>query len=413
MDWFPEPYPDETFYSLLARLYRYLGSPNYAAFARALSGRRHYVSLCHLPCGLADLALRFGWSEDDLTRLIRDQTALPYFTAFASAEVRAKAAAQMLSRGASLQFSLGLSTSKVPLPDTLQFCPQCLKQMLVERGEQWWLRTHQLPGVAVWPDHGSVLRRTVFRVCASDRHRLVCPDEANCPDSAPLLTSARVSPQSTALLVGFARASRRLLQVPPKPRSERQIWQGYRRDLARRGLLKGTDHVRHQELVAITAQYWGDALDQIPGLSFRSDTGNSWLIDFVRNKRSLHAPARHLVFQLAVAAAPAVLRPFGEPPWVCENPLASHFGQRTVVHLKLIRDRGKVHAHFRCECGYSYSRTQQVDGTIGEPRFREFGPMVISFLKKAKHQNRSLRSTAKALRVDSKTVKRIQQDLDI
>jgi AraC-like DNA-binding protein len=394
MDWFPTPYPDETFYSVLARLYRYLGRPNYSAFSRALSGRRHYVSLCHLPCGIADLAARFGWSDEELKRLIHDHTALPYFTAFASAEVRAKAAAQMLGRGASLQFSLGLSTSKVPLPETLQFCPDCIKRMLKERGEAWWLRTHQLPGVAVCPDHGSVLRRTVVRVCASERHRLVCPDEGNCPDSAPPLTSASASPQSAALLVGFARASRRLLQVPPQPRSERQIWQGYRRDLARRGLLRGTDHVRHQELAAIAAQYWGDALDQFPGLRFSKDTESSWLIDFVRNKRSLHAPARHLLFQLAVAAAPAVPRPFGEPPWICENPLAGHFGQRTVVELKLIRHRGKVHAHFRCECGYCYSRTQQVDGTIGNPRIREFGPDILPFLRKAKRENRSLRSTA-------------------
>lgn len=229
----------------------------------------------------------------------------------------------------------------------------------------------------------------------------------------PIILALGLSPQSAALLVGFARASRRLLQVPPKPRSERQIWQGYRRDLARRGLLKGTDHVRRQELAAIAAQYWGDALDQFPGLHFPSDTENSWLIDFVRNKRSLHAPARHLVFQLAVAAAPAVPRPFGEPPWVCENPLASHFGQRTVVELKLIRHRGKVHAHFRCDCGYCYSRTQQIDGTISEPRFREFGPSVLSFLKKAKHENRSLRSTAKALRIDPMTLKRIQQNYGI
>ncbi len=319
----------------------------------------------------------------------------------------------MRGRGASLQFSLGLSTSKVPLPETLQFCLECTRRMLDKRGEAWWLRTHQLPGVAVCPDHGSVLRRTAVRVCAPDRHRLVCPDEGNCSQSAPPLTSVPLSPKSKALLVGLARASRGLLQAPPEPRSERQIWRGYRRDLARRGLLRGTDHVRHQELTAIATQYWGNAIDLCPGLGFSDDKGSSWLTDFVRNKRRLHAPARHLVFRLAMNPAPEISRPFGEPPWVCENPLADHSGQRTVIELKLIRDRGKLHGHFRCECGYSYSRTQQVDGTIGKPRIREFGPDILPFLRNAKREERSLRSTARELRIDPMTLKRIQQNYGI
>ena len=102
-------------------------------------------------------------------------------------------------------------------------------------------------------------------------------------------------------------------------------------------------------------------------------------------------------------------RPFGAPPYACENPLADHFGQRVVTQLTLVRDRGKIHGHFACACGYSYSRTRQVTGKIGAPRIREYGPLADAFLNSETASQMSLRAKARFMRIDPMTVKAIAQ----
>ena len=68
-----------------------------------------------------------------------------------------------------------------------------------------------------------------------------------------------------------------------------------------------------------------------------------------------------------------------------------------------------------CACGYSYSLSQQLDGTIGKPRFRSFGATLQPYLLKAIAEGRSLRSIAKSLVIDPKTLIReaLVQDIAI
>ncbi|RIV79943.1 TnsD family Tn7-like transposition protein [Pelagerythrobacter aerophilus] len=410
MDWLPEPYPGETFYSMLVRLHRYLGRPPYASFARAIAGRRQFVALCHLPCDLAAVAERFGWPDEQLDQLIHSTTTYGYHTAFASQTVRERALRQMKGQGASLQFTLGLSTFPVPMPGSLQFCRDCVADVLDRAGEAWWLRWQQLPGVLVCAEHGTWLYRSSAELNPRKRHSLMSPDEAAEMQSGDLSCRSNGKPPPPKL-VELARLSRALLDAPPEPNGPAGQYQHYRHMLADRGLLRGTQHLRASRIQQLVSDYWGETLEMIPGLSLGTDEGPNWVTDLLRNRRKLAPPAQHLVLQTALEQVPEVERPFGPPPWLCLNPLAEHFEKPVVTRQRLVRDRGKLHGHFTCSCGYSYSRTRRPDGAIGRPRIRQFGPEAGRFLRQAAASGLSLRGKARAMRVDPMTVKRLEQEV--
>lgn len=67
--------------------------------------------------------------------------------------------------------------------------------------------------------------------------------------------------------------------------------------------------------------------------------------------------------------------PFGNPPWPCLNPAASHYRQRCVTRLTVRHDgRGRPKGTFSCKCGFVYLRTNTQD----EGRYHsviQFGPI--------------------------------------
>ncbi|WP_082922588.1 TnsD family Tn7-like transposition protein [Croceicoccus mobilis] len=403
MSWLPKPYPDETFYSLLVRLHLYLGRPTYSAFSRMLTGGRHYVALSHLPCGLSALGEHLKLGRTAVDQLIDRTTTFNYHTAFASEAVRDRARTEMHEIGSSLHLVLGLATFPISLPDRLRFCPQCLAEMEGEFGEVWWCRSHQLPGVEVCHRHGSWLEGA-FPVTTANRHSLVFP---RVHQKGMRLETASKPTDAQAL---FARLSAELLVNPPRAKSPPGWHSHYRHILNDTGLIRGNSQVRANAVHDRIRKFWTSN----GGFQCPSDLlSKSALVDFFRNQRRLAPPAQHLLIGQALAALPPQERPFGRPPYRCENPLAEHFGERVVTRLRTVRDKGKLHGHFSCDCGYSYSRTRQIDGSIGCVRLRECGPAARRFLGSDIAAGMSLRAKARKMRVDPMTVKAIEHRLSL
>lgn len=406
MDWFPPPYWDETIYSLLARLRTYLGEPSTASFSRAITGGRHWVAVTQLPCQLDALADHFGLDSAFVDRLIDQHSLLPFYTAFASAKVRLHAREAMRGSADGLHFTLGMSTSPVPAPTHLRFCPLCQAEMLRDHGEMWWRRIHQLPGIFACAVHGAPLRNSAVEFENVSRHDLVAASEQVClPDAEPS-RNLTCSAAGQRKLVKLARAAEDLLVSPPAPAEFSDLYNRRLKALANARFIRGTCQVRFGTLTDHIRRYWHDALAAVPGLAIDETTGLTWIEDHVRNRRKLAHPLRHIVVDRAISAAAIVERPFGPGPWPCLNPIAGHFGKPVIQNYRQLRDKGKLHGRFTCECGYSYSVTRQVDGNVGPPRFREFGPSLGEFLPEQIRLGTSLRNLSRRVGLDPKSLVR-------
>lgn len=182
------------------------------------------------------------------------------------------------------------------------------------------------------------------------------------------------------------------------------VYDNYQRLLASRGLRRGTCHVHFRELKALIRDYWGDALCSVPGLDLDDMQGEGWVLERMRSRQRLMHPLKHLILDIALAATEEVDQPFGSGPWPCLNPICEHYMAPVITSYRQLRDKGKLHGRMVCECEYSYSLSRQLDGTIGKPRFRSFGPKLQPYLLNALAEGRSLRSIAKSLVIDPKTL---------
>lgn len=404
MDWFSPPREDELLYSALARLYAHYGEPGVAGFSRAISGGRHWVAQTPFPCQLDQLAVRFGWDPEFVEQLIDRHTMLPFFTAFAGKDLRAQARLAMHHSADGLYFSLGLSRSKIPQSSRLRFCPVCLLDMRRQERTSWWRRAHQLPGVVVCELHSEPLRESVVQWKAGSRHILVSADARTCPLNAELAWPGSYSSPTMERLIELARAASNLLNLPSEPLEPSDVYRKYQRMLASRGLRRGTCHVRFRELKALVRSYWGDALCSVPGVDIDNMQGEGWVIERMRSRQRIMHPLKHLILDIALAAAEEVDQPFGSGPWPCLNPICGHYRAPVITSYRQLRDKGKLHGRMLCDCGYSYSLSRQRDGTIGKPRYRSFGSTFQPYLINAIRAGRSLRAIAKSLEIDPKTL---------
>lgn len=404
LDWFPEPHDDELLYSVMARLYCYIGEPQYAAFSRGISGGRHWIAQSQFPCKLDAIACAFGQDAAWTDRLIDQHSLLPFYTAFAGEDIRRWARAGMRGTADGLYLKLGLGAFKLVAPSRLRFCPTCLREMNELKGESWWRRTHQLPGIVVCAAHGEPLRNSLVEWKMGSRHSLRCPDTETCPPDSSVAWAGTYTSRTTERLLELARSANGLLVSPPIPSRPEEIRAAYFTMLDQHGLSRGRKHIETEKLLQIVRSFWGDALRSVPSLDLSQMCSSGWIVDQLRTKRKLVHPIRHLVLQLALKATPQIDQPFGPGPWQCLNRAAGHLGAPTILSYQQLRDRGKLHGRFSCACGYSYSLTRYADGSLGEPRFRSFGPTLQPFLKNTIDEGLSLRKIAGSLGIDPKTL---------
>lgn len=388
----------------MARLNFYMGEPQYAAFSRGISGGRHWIAQSQFPCKLDAIARAFGQDSTWVDYLIDGHSLLPFYTAFAGEDIRRRARAGMRGTADGLYLKLGLGAFKLVPPCRLRFCPTCLREMNELQGESWWRRMHQLAGIVVCALHGEPLRDSEVEWNKGTRYSLRCADAETCPPGSPVAWAGTYTTHITERLLKLARSAYDLLISPPNPIQPDELHAAYFNMLDQHWLCRGRKHIEAEKLLQIVRSYWSEALCSVPGLDLSHTNSRGWTVDLLRNTRRLVHPVRHLVLQQALYAAPKVIQPFGPGPWLCRNPVAEHFDTPTIFDYKQLRDRGKLHGRFRCECGYSYSITRCADGLLGEPRFRSFGPTLEPFLKNAIAAGLSLRSIARSLGIDPKTL---------
>ena len=148
----PYPYPDETVYSLCARLAHRLMIPRRSGVNELIFGRSRKKHAIGLPQGLNRLVTFYPYM--DTQQLIDAHTALPFYAPFLSAERHQLIRQRMMEDGK--QAITILPKSDMPIlspPKQLRYCPACAAEHRSQYGETYWNRLHQLPGIVVCHKH--------------------------------------------------------------------------------------------------------------------------------------------------------------------------------------------------------------------------------------------------------------------
>jgi hypothetical protein len=408
--YFPEVYPDELFYSIVARWLRHVGCAQRTVALEALFGRRFVPTSLYVPGGLPDLARHAPDRPDlEVDRLIENHTLFRYGTAFSSSGVRARALEAMRAgdvRGCYVR--LGLATFCIGPVAALRFCRDCLDEMQAQHGEWYWRRIHNLPGVYLCAIHGRVLQLSDVVPSLRGRHEFVPATRRTCSSASPLAVEGS-SANARSKLLALAEATQNTLENPPPARPLSSWAEQYRSQLLSLGWAWSVRRVKQTELSAAFTTYWAPMRALLPELSDGARWRGDWLAKLVRRPRTAAHPLQHLMLQQFLSAFAPSTPSFGSGPWPCFNPLADHQGHLTISAVRIGRNHGHRFGEFSCDCGYVYTRRLDADGSVGLPRIRQYGSLLLPALRSLVADRVGLHAIARRLRLDPTTVVRLAQ----
>lgn len=152
LTYFPTPYPDELWYSVLCRYHIRSGNAGSAATFRELLGDKDSAALStFLPNGtIARIVEKIPKGILDMEEIIMRHTLFNYGFRFHSLEVKKNLLA-LLKTG---KTTFPATVSKSYESKELKSCPVCAREDKKRYGEAYWHVSHQIPYASVCHKHG-------------------------------------------------------------------------------------------------------------------------------------------------------------------------------------------------------------------------------------------------------------------
>lgn len=150
LQYFPIPYPDELWYSVLCRYHIRSGNPNSAVTFRELFGKDHAALGSFLPNGLIfDIASQLPEGTLDIEDIALNHTLFKYVFRFQSLE--SKNNILEMTKHGKIDFPVKISKPYESIE--LKSCPLCMQEDLKQYGETYWHLKHQIPYVTTCQKH--------------------------------------------------------------------------------------------------------------------------------------------------------------------------------------------------------------------------------------------------------------------
>lgn len=209
LSFFPTPYPDELWYSVLSRYFAYSGyfakCRNNSVNRDLLGNRmRRYVPFygTNLNNFLTQLPNNFITADE----IILQHTLYPYYARFFDASRKENALQTMLGEGkqhSSLMLLMGNEQTKTKHDKYLRYCPFCSQEDMEQYGETYWHRIHQIDDLRICPKHNVFLNNSHFLTISSKK---LCPPIYEIEEA----DTTSVSPEE----LNFAKLSMDVLNAP-------------------------------------------------------------------------------------------------------------------------------------------------------------------------------------------------------
>lgn len=296
--YFARPYDDELLSSWMCRCARHLLLTT-EQFAHALGLRRR--SVCgsfglsnNLDEVAASISRFYSWSGPELVERF---TLLPYFTAFMADDKKAGLTAELCSSAkTSIAINAGITMSSSSQLRERRFCASCVATELVQLGESYWHRSHQLPAVCVCHIHIEPLRVSRYRYGdpSANSHSALPQDE----DGVQKNVASRVR-----VAHEIAKLSSGLLAYAPAALTQVEYALKYRTAIAAAGLVYHDGRIHSRKLRTRMEELFGAAsLEEMGCVINRSQ---SWMAMMLMPAYQWRfSPVKHILMQIFTAQLP-------------------------------------------------------------------------------------------------------------
>jgi len=317
----PDPYPDELFYSICARFSEHVRYSSKRSVVAELFGTDQAMACISLPSHLDYLVSQLPpYSNYDINRIIDQHTLLPYFAPFLPPERYTRLHQDMSSNnGPTLHMRAGLMASRVPLPQWLRFCPQCVEEDRRRIGECYWHRIHQAPGVEICPLHKLPVRNSSAHARnMQTRYEFILAESAVL-EALPEQFDG--NEQLSEILFALASDAQWLLNQRDLSQELVALQHRYRVRLADLGLSTYRGRIDRNELLSRFRKMYAPELLRLLHCELDEHMEDNWLVRLVYKPDNAQHPLHHLLLIHCLGQTaevffrfPTQSKPFGDGP---------------------------------------------------------------------------------------------------
>lgn len=360
LEFFPRPYHDEHMYGTVGRYHQRSGNATPKQTSVELFDATGVSVSVYNISNLNSLCKKLG-EETLLTAeyLINKHSLLPLHFPFLSADSLKSRVAAMRETTKPVVVRWKEKNGQNRF---LMHCPECLLDDRKIYGESYWHRSHQIPGIEICHKHGEwLLQSDVFSSYEQNSYDYILPEKAKFVGP-----SGRQDPNTRNVFQSLAKSAHWLLTYTEKPVCLSETVAKYFTRLIELGYTKYFGFVNENRLIKdLNEFYFSNGLGAIPAHS-NVNGKNIWLDKMLDLNSYFNSPVNNLLFMqfLGISSGELVLspdvplHPFGQGPWPCLNPLASHFKEDIILDCDYLYDNTRlVGGVFKCRCGFIYRKS--------------------------------------------------------
>lgn len=399
LSYFPTPYPDEIFCSLIARYYDHMGcSQEPKKLLLSLFGSTFACATLDFPSHLMHFYKQAGANlKITLAEIIKELTLFPLYHPFLPSARSKKILNSMCTTSGDIHTLAGLNAGIFPPLILPRYCPYCFEEDCTLYGESYWHRSHQIPSLPFCTKHACYLLTMKNLHSTQNKHFFIPATRDFCTekDSAPLN-----NPQAIKIAVTLLNHLHEGDNLHVNEKSIRSI-------LLEGGFRKGEKKIDLLSLYEVfTTFYPPETL-----LLFKSPVSYSnpacWLKAIVRKHRKVFEPIRHILLKSFISSLKQIA-PINQPAiYPCLNKVCFYYKQPVANCTELHYDHKarRVIQTVCCKnCGYTYTRSYIKKTRQYFARVKDYGTLWKKKLKDLQQQKLPVREIARILGCDSKTV---------
>ncbi|MBT2644328.1 TnsD family transposase [Bacillus sp. ISL-41] len=410
----PKLYPNELFYSFVARYHEYSlnQSPKYTS--QELFGHAIQLAVPDLPINLSVVSKQLNtFMRVGVNDLIQNHTFFYFYTNFITADKKGTVRDAMTSRNhkGAVHMITGVMASGIKEKPFFYFCFECHKEDLKVNGETYWHLPHQLPGVFVCPKHDTVLYESNVRFRSVSRNMFIPATNASY-----IRPCIQINEQKSWTIYSTLAKQCTLLSSKEFNVDLQRLQEIYKILLRNKGYLSSSGYVNQKLLAEQFISYYGKEVLKACQSTVHYEESSCWLKALTRKHRKAFHPIRHVLFIHFLGESLESIHlvtchkdnPFGNGPYFCLNKAAEHYGKPVITDVAICSRTKQKIGTFKCECGFHYTKREMDQGEGKElsiSRVKQFGDLWINTVKDMIHQGKmSYRAVANILEVDTGTV---------
>ena len=369
---FPAPYPDECYYSILCRYYVRSGSMGYRRTALELFGNMQCLSTSvFFPIRLERIKLWVPESTGITAESIAvNHTMYPYMIVACDAEFRNEM--KRVISGKKQKLNIGFKGTQKSFdlwPEFLRYCPGCAREDIAEYGETYWHRSHQLPGAVYCKKH--LIRLVNSRVRMSETStRFIAASNAIDPENMGCDIQDEFA-QYKGKFLKVSEESEWLLKHGMHADWNFDFQTKYKRLLRDMGIATIQAVADYEMIVRWFNEYWGDGF--LKALYSTMPGTRNWIRQIQAAQLMTFRPIYHILLTCFLKGSVKGFleseppeNPFGEGPWPCENPICKHYRTDGCDNPEIKYVNGVATGFFHCSgCRTIYKRVKRKGRTGG------------------------------------------------